>query len=87
MGQLSDDEIRSRLGDKLLEKFGIKRMTRSDDALCFVKNERELTDDHYNWYELVQYMNDLLIEGERWGDLGITHLEFDGEEIRFGYST
>jgi hypothetical protein len=49
--------------------------------------ERELTDDFYNWFELVQYMNDLLIEEGRLVDLGITGMSYKDKEIEFWYST
>ena len=49
--------------------------------------ERELTDDFYNWFELVQYMNDLLIEEGKLVDLGITGMSYKDKEIEFWYST
>ena len=85
-GEITDgemDNLKFYEGKKIVTK---KRME-SGEVYASVKNERDLTDDNYNWYELVQYMNDLLIEDGRHYDLGITHLEFDGEEILFGYST
>ena len=85
-GEISDgemDNLKFYEGKKIVSK---KRMD-NGEVYSMLKNERDLTDDNYNWYELVQYMNDLLIEDGRWVDLGITYLEFDGEEILFGYST
>jgi len=59
----------------------------NNEVYVFEKFERELKDDFYNWYELVQYMNDLLIEDGRLVDLGLTNIECVEGEIRIGYST
>ena len=42
-----------------------------------------------NWLDLVQLMNDMLIEEERWFDLGITSLEYHSKNgvVDFWYST
>ena len=42
---------------------------------------RELKQDSYNWYELVQFINDMLIEQGRFNDIGITSVICDGKEL------
>ena len=70
-------------GDWLLVPFpSSKRITLNDQC------ERELKQESYNWYELVQFINDMVIEGERFHDIGITGMEeWDGETISIGWSS
>ena len=85
-GEITDgemDNLKFYEGKKIVTK---KRME-SGEVYVSVKNERDLTDDNYNWYELVQYMNDLLIEEGRLVDLGITGMSYKDKGIEFWYST